>query len=134
MTWITRRHGLLSKSQPDVRPDVWKTLLPSWDPSDPATETLAELLTRFMVAHTETIHLEAAAANMDRRVEFLRQVVEMVAGSYLPAGVPRWFERTRSQLSGRAPAELLVDDWTPDDEGPQQVYALAATLGAPLAT
>ena len=66
------------------------------------------------------------------RLHFLALVVGDLAGSYNDIGVRRWFGRRRSQLGGRAPADLLNGAWDPQDEAPAQVRALAAALlGAP---
>jgi hypothetical protein len=66
------------------------------------------------------------------RLHFLALVVGDLAGSYNDIGVRRWFSRRRSQLGGRAPADLLQDTWDPQEDGPEQVRRLAAALlGAP---
>ncbi|MDQ6783044.1 MAG: hypothetical protein M3063_06310 [Actinomycetota bacterium] len=62
------------------------------------------------------------------RLHFIVLIVADLAGSYNARGVRRWFSRPRPQLAGQAPRELLVRDWDPDDPGPQQVAALAASL------
>jgi hypothetical protein len=66
------------------------------------------------------------------RLHFLALVVGDLSGSYNEIGVRRWFERRRTQLGGKTPAELLQDGWDPQDEGPDKVRKLAAALlGAP---
>ncbi|HEY0152257.1 MAG TPA: hypothetical protein VGB92_09685 [Longimicrobium sp.] len=66
------------------------------------------------------------------RLHFLALVVGDLSGSYNDIGVRRWFERRRTQLGGKTPAELLQDGWDPQDEGPENVRKLAAALlGAP---
>ncbi len=66
------------------------------------------------------------------RLHFLALVVGDLSGSYNDFGVRRWFSRRRSQLGGQAPADLLQGAWDPQEEGPEQVRRLAATLlGAP---
>lgn len=62
------------------------------------------------------------------RLHFLALVVADLAGCYNDRGVRRWFSRPRPQLDGQAPEELLVANWDPDEPGPRQVAALAATL------
>jgi len=68
------------------------------------------------------------------RLHFLALVVAELAGGYNTHGIRRWFERPRSRLGGLSPAELLVGDWDPETDGPQQVRALAASLSASPAT
>lgn len=62
------------------------------------------------------------------RLHFVVLIVADLAGSYNPRGVRRWFSRPRPQVGGQAPQDLLAGEWDPDDPGPQQVAALAASL------
>jgi uncharacterized protein (DUF2384 family) len=62
------------------------------------------------------------------RAHLVALVVNELVGSYNDRGVRRWFERARPQLGGKAPRSLLPKGWSPDDDGPQQVLALARSL------
>ncbi len=62
------------------------------------------------------------------RLHFLALVVSDLAGSYNDIGIRRWFDRKRSALDGRAPAQVLRGEWDPDDPGPARVRALAREL------
>src|SRR3954468_2201063 len=62
------------------------------------------------------------------RLHFLALVVGDLAGSYNDIGIRRWFDRKRSALAGRAPAQVLGGEWDPDDPGPSRVRALAREL------
>ena len=62
------------------------------------------------------------------RLHFLALVVGDLAGSYNDIGVRRWFQRKRTQLDGRAPAQLLTGEWDPDEPGPRRVRELAREL------
>ena len=62
------------------------------------------------------------------RAHLLTRIVGDLSGSYNERGVRRWFERPRSQLDGRAPAEILKGDWSPDDPDVVRVAALAGEL------
>ncbi len=62
------------------------------------------------------------------RLHFLALVVGDLAGSYNDIGVRRWFERRRTRLDGRAPAQLLSGEWDPDEAGPLRVRELAQGL------
>jgi uncharacterized protein (DUF2384 family) len=66
--------------------------------------------------------------DVGERAHHLALVVNELVGSYNERGVRRWFERPRPQLGGKAPRRLLAKGWSPDDDGPQQVLALAAAL------
>lgn len=68
------------------------------------------------------------------RLHFVAIVVGDLAGAYNDRGIRRWFERSRAQLAGRSPAELLRGRWGPDDEGPRRVHRLARSLTASPAT
>lgn len=62
------------------------------------------------------------------RLHLLAKVVGDLRGAYNDIGVRRWFERKRSQLDGRSPAQLLKGRWDPDGAGPRRVRALARSL------
>lgn len=62
------------------------------------------------------------------RLHFIALIVGDLRGAYNEVGVRRWFHRHRSALGGRAPIELLGDDWMPDEEGPDAVRKLAHSL------
>ncbi len=68
------------------------------------------------------------------RLHFLAQIVADLRGAYSEVGVRTWFDRTRTQLGGRAPAQLLTGDWDPEAAGPQEVRALARSLVGASAT
>jgi len=62
------------------------------------------------------------------RLHFLALVAGDLAGAYNDIGVRRWFDRPRSLLDGRRPAELLEAEWLPEDPGPRRVRDLARAL------
>ena len=67
------------------------------------------------------------------RLHFLALVVGDLAGAYNDIGIRRWFERSRTLLGHRSPAQLLTLQWCPEDSGPQQVRQLAhALVSSPL--
>lgn len=98
-------------------------------------ESMAELIgisvssARRYFAGARTTPDEVAA-----RLHFLAFVVGDLAGAYNDVGIRRWFHRPRQLLDGHTPAQLLGGDWEPDDDGPQRVQALAASLGSSPAT
>jgi hypothetical protein len=62
------------------------------------------------------------------RLHWIALIVGDLAGSYNEFGIRRWFVRPRSQLDGKAPADVLAGEWSPDDPGPRVVRALATSL------
>jgi hypothetical protein len=68
------------------------------------------------------------------RLHFVALVVGDLSGAYNDLGIRQWFERKRTQLGGRAPAELLTGDWKVGASGPARVRALAQALTASPAT
>lgn len=62
------------------------------------------------------------------RLHVLTQIVSDLGGSYNDFGIRRWFKRPRHALGGRAPQEILRDDWTPQSEAVMPVRELARTL------
>jgi uncharacterized protein (DUF2384 family) len=68
------------------------------------------------------------------RLHYLALVTGDLAGAYNDLGVRNWFRRKRVLLDGKAPKDLLGDDWRPGDPGPERVRALARSLAAGPAT
>jgi len=68
------------------------------------------------------------------RLHFLALVVADLAGAYNDIGVRRWFGRSRKRLGGSSPAQLLDGGWWPDDDAPNRVRELAASLAGSPAT
>jgi transcriptional regulator with XRE-family HTH domain len=62
------------------------------------------------------------------RLHFLALIIGDLAGSYNHLGIRRWFQRRRTPLDGRAPADVLKGEWDPDDSGPARVRELARGL------
>jgi transcriptional regulator with XRE-family HTH domain len=66
------------------------------------------------------------------RLHFLAKVVGDLRGAYNEIGVRRWFERKRTALRGRSPAQILSGQWDPEAGRPLEVRALARSLvGSP---
>lgn len=64
------------------------------------------------------------------RLHFLARVVGDLAGAYNDFGIRRWFERPRTFLEDRAPAELLSGDWDPDGADAGKIRELSRSLAA----
>jgi hypothetical protein len=62
------------------------------------------------------------------RLHTVTLIVSDLAGSYNEFGIRRWFLRSRQVLGGKAPTQVLVGDWGPDDPAVMEVRALAASL------
>lgn len=62
------------------------------------------------------------------RLHFLALVVGDLAGAYNDVGIRRWFERPRTALNNRSPAQLLTGEWNPNESGPSKVRDLARIL------
>jgi len=66
------------------------------------------------------------------RLHVLARIVADLRGAYSQVGARRWFERSRSALGGRTPAEVLAGGWDPDGEEARVVLELARSLtGSP---
>ena len=59
------------------------------------------------------------------RLHFLALVIGDLAGAYNEIGIRRWFDRKRTALDGRAPADVLKGHWRPEDPKPAAVRDLA---------
>jgi hypothetical protein len=68
------------------------------------------------------------------RLHFLATLVGDLAGAYNEIGIRRWFDRPRSLLAGKAPADFLQGDWNPEAPGLQRLRELARSLTASPAT
>ncbi len=68
------------------------------------------------------------------RLHFLALVAGDLAGAYNEIGVRRWFDRKRSALGGKTPAEVMTGDWSAEDDGPERIRELAAALSFSPAT
>ena len=90
------------------------------------------------VSHSSVRHYAAdSRTSPDRvatRLHFLALVVGDLAGAYNEIGIRRWFDRPRTQLGGKSPAQVLAGDWSPEDEAAARVRELAGTLGFSPAT
>ena len=68
------------------------------------------------------------------RLHFLAFIVGDLAGAYNDIGVRRWFDRPRALLKRNTPADLLGNNWRPEDDGSRRVRKLAQSLAASPAT
>lgn len=60
-----------------------------------------------------------------RRLAFIIEIIEILKGAYNPQGIRQWFSRKRAQLGGKSPAEILKNNWSPEDPGPRLVFETA---------
>jgi hypothetical protein len=98
-----------------------------------------EMLARLLGISPASVRRYAAATretpdDVAARLHWLALIIGDLAGAYNEIGIRQWFERKRTQLDGRTPAQLLMGHWKPDDTGPQRVRALAAALSSSPAT
>jgi hypothetical protein len=62
------------------------------------------------------------------RLHHLALIVGDLAGAYNDVGIRRWFGRRRTALNDKTPGALLSGEWSPEEEGPQKVRALAESV------
>jgi uncharacterized protein (DUF2384 family) len=62
------------------------------------------------------------------RLHMLALVVGALAGAYNDIGIRRWFDRPRTQLRDRAPADILRGSWDPEGADARAVRDLAESL------
>ncbi|MCY4029152.1 MAG: hypothetical protein OXH75_22890 [Acidobacteria bacterium] len=66
------------------------------------------------------------------RLHALALMVDDLGGACNDAGIRRWFSRPRIALGNRAPVDVLIPDWRPDDSDGQLVRSLAHAGGGAL--
>lgn len=77
---------------------------------------------------------DSASHAIEARAAHLATVAQNLSGTYNSWGAQRWFARSRAQLGGRSPLQVLVDagEWMPDGKAAADVATLArALLGMP---
>lgn len=111
-----------------TRDEIWSGLR-----VDLGDELLAQLL-RVPSNRLAGYAREAAPRDVEARAAHLATILQHLSGTYTAWGIRRWFDRSRAQLDGRSPLQVLVDagDWTPDSQAGSDVAALAwALVGMP---
>jgi len=74
-------------------------------------------------------HARMTPDDVAARMHFLALVAGELAGAYNDIGIRRWFDRKRTLLENRSPAEVLTrHEWRPTDPGPSKVRDLARSL------
>ncbi len=68
------------------------------------------------------------------RLHFLATLVGDLAGAYNDFGIRRWFDRPRTLLGGKTPADLMQGDWDPEALQLRRLRELAQALTASPAT
>jgi hypothetical protein len=98
-----------------------------------------DLLSRLVGVSISSIRRYSAAArttpdSIADRLHYLSLIVGDLSGAYNEIGIRQWFLRSRAQLGGHAPSDLLRGDWKTTQPAPKQVQALARALMASPAT
>ena len=100
----------------------------------PARELLGdELLARLVRVSPSSLRRYATGVRptpdaVAWRLHAVARILAALVGSYNAYGVRRWFERPRTVLDGRAPAELVSAARTEEDAGLTRVLDLAESL------
>lgn len=100
----------------------------------PARELLGdELLAQLAGVSPSSLRRYAAGARgtpdeVAWRLHVVARILAGLTGSYNAYGVRRWFERPRSTLQGRTPAEVIAAAKTEDDPDLGETIALAEAL------
>ena len=82
---------------------------------------------RAWTAESEPVPDEALA-----RLAFLEELIGRLGGHHDELGVRRWFDRPRQELAGKAPREMLVGAWSPEDRAlVDTLIGLTGTGGVP---
>lgn len=63
-----------------------------------------------------------------QRFSFIDKIFGILIGAYNDDGIRQWFLRQRVQLSNRSPAEILKNNWSPDEPEPASVLELAESI------
>ena len=100
-----------------------------------ANDQLAELLgisptsvARYRARDRKTPDIVAA------RLHLLARIIHHLEGIYNEFGVRRWFQRPRTALNDKKPADILHGDWDPDSKDSMQVLEIARSGNRAAAT
>lgn len=105
---------------------------------EPARKALGdELLARLVRASMSSLRRYAGGERrtpdeVAGRLHLVARLLASLVGSYNEYGARRWFERPRSALDGAAPADVLEQADSEDDERLQRVLELAGHLSGPM--
>lgn len=107
--------------------------IPAWEWQSLHSILGVELLGRLLGISESSVRRyisesRATPERMAERLHYLAFIVGDLRGAYNDIGVQGWFDRNRSQLAGRTPAQALGEQWSPDDDGPRDVQELACAL------
>ena len=139
LTAVTKEPALFEQCLDQLNDALEASPVPSTEWSRLLRILDREMLVRLLGISPASVRRYAATAretpdDVAARLHWLALIVGHLAGAYNEIGIRQWFERKRTQLGGRAPGQLLIGRWKPDDAGPQQVRALAAALSGSPAT
>jgi len=139
LTAVTKEPALFEQCLDQLNDALEASPVPSTEWSRLLSILDREMLARLLGISPASVRRYAATAretpdNVAARLHWLALSVGDLVGAYNEIGIRQWFERKRTQLGGRAPAQLLIGHWKPDDAGPHQVRALAAALSGSPAT
>ena len=139
LTAVTKEPALLERCLDQLNDALEASPAPSTEWSRLLRTLDRELLARLLGISEASVRRYAATTRetpdeVAARLHWLALIVGDLAGAYNEIGIRQWFERKRTQLGGRTPAQLLFGHWKPDDAAPQRVRALAAALSGSPAT
>jgi hypothetical protein len=139
LTAVTKEPALFERCLDQLNEALEASPAPSTEWSRLLRVLDREMLARLLEISPASVRRYAATARetpdeVAARLHWLALIVGDLSGAYNEMGIRQWFERKRTQLGGRSPAQLLTGHWKPDDAGPQQVRALAAALSGSPAT
>src|SRR2546426_605395 len=137
LTAVTKEPALFEQCLDQLNDALEASPVPSTEWSRLLRILDREMLARLLGISPASVRRYAATAretpdNVAARLHWLALIVGDLGGAYNEIGIRQWFERKRTQLDGRTPAQLLAGEWKPDDPGPQRVRSLAHALtGSP---
>lgn len=67
-------------------------------------------------------------SELQEKLHFVILIISALSGTYRNAGIREWFNRKRSKLEDRSPADILHGNWSPADDDAKRVGQLAWDL------
>src|SRR3989442_14392073 len=133
LTAVTKEPALFEQCLDQLNDALEASPVPSTEWSRLLRILDREMLARLLGISPASVRRYAATAretpdDVAARLHWLALIVGDLGGAYNEIGIRQWFERKRTQLDGRTPAQPPIGHWKLEDAGPRKVRTLATAI------